>query len=285
MTSKNDKCTSFCGDPEYSVYVRGTIANVTYGDLEEWLKNIVVLKFTHILKVMKNNYGHVHFATKEDAGVFYHTMKGKAFKGPEGCDISFKPATCYLSGNPVNYKLSHQNVEIQPPHEDVEDHPLHEDVEIRPRQNVENQPPRQVFEQNVENQAPSLQKIEQRSQNIGNVEIALHQRKRRAEISLVDHQPMSSKVVPYRIYEDSTTYIVVVNTPYADEDKLVLICEEYMVTLAWKFVDKIPSTFTLVEDYFPAAYATDIKLQERIDKKSAIVNIEGGVTKIYLKKL
>ena len=62
---------------------------------------------------------------------------------------------------------------------------------------------------------------------------------------------------------NSTTYIVVVNTPYADEDKLVLICEEYMVTLAWKFVDKIPSTFTLVEDYFPAAYATDIKLQER----------------------
>jgi len=228
----SSRCSTFCGNPEYSVFIGGgAIANVVYRDLEEWLRGITDLKFTHIQKVMRNTYGHVHFDMKEDASVFYHAMKGRALKGPKGCTIYFRPTIRHETGSPVEYK-------------DDENQPPHQDVEIQPRQ-----------------------------------------RKRRAEEYLVDHRPMSSKTqVPYRIYEDSASYTVVVNTPTADEDRLVLTYGERMVSLAWNYLCKVPSTFTLVEDHIPAALATDIRLPERIEKKSVIVNVENGVTKLILKK-
>jgi len=126
-----------------------------------------------------------------------------------------------------------------------------------------------------ENQAP----YEQLSRSVGKV----LPRKRRSEGGLVDHLRSSKTGVLYRIYDNSTSYTILVSTPGADEAGLVVTSGGCVVTLAWKIAFEV--TGTLIESHIPAGLATDIEVPERVDEDPTVVKIERGLAMVTVKKL
>ncbi|CAG8839307.1 25350_t:CDS:2, partial [Racocetra persica] len=94
-----------CGNPELSVMISGDIANKTYAEIEDWIKSQTDLPFIHVYKRHDLEFGHIHFASHEDACNFLHDMSKRPFRGlnNEKRKIKISESTYFGSRVKVDY--------------------------------------------------------------------------------------------------------------------------------------------------------------------------------------
>ncbi|PKY12535.1 hypothetical protein RhiirB3_424213 [Rhizophagus irregularis] len=102
MQDAKNRCNG-CGSDSMSVYFSGNLENVSRLTIEEWLHSKLYV-FTHVIKVLHNRYGIVHFDTLEDASLFYYGMRGKQL-GPSNIMINFSAAYQFGTRKEVSYPL------------------------------------------------------------------------------------------------------------------------------------------------------------------------------------
>ncbi|CAB5189178.1 hypothetical protein RhiirA5_428254 [Rhizophagus irregularis] len=101
--STNENRCNGCGSDSMSVYFSGNLENVSRLTIEEWLHSKLYV-FTHVIKVLHNRYGIVHFDTLKDASLFYYGMRGKQL-GPSNIMINFSVAYQFGTRKEVLYPL------------------------------------------------------------------------------------------------------------------------------------------------------------------------------------
>jgi len=329
---KSANCPS-CGNPKHSVFIGGDLLDIRREELEDWLRNQTIVKFTHILKTTRNPYGHVHFRTHAEASKLFHKMVGKEYVGPKGRGVRFRASTHFETKREVEYELPAETQnEIQSErrneHEagkatsdplpnvgnlrqpivgnlrqpNVMNNQRPQETESDSQSDEEAQPSRSNHQPNVEEplqqpnveeplQQPNVEGRKRESvshlhrQSIGKYsEKENFPRKRRASGSLADHQPMLSTRMPFRVCEYRTTYRVVVYTPDINQSDLMISYDDNLLSIFCKFPLE-EETVTVIEDNIPAGCAVNVKLPERIESHSVVVQLERGVATLILKKL
>jgi len=68
-------------------------------EIATWLHQKTDMRFLHVFKYRSNPFAHIHFRCVEDAGAFYHEMKGDKFHGDWPGTVTFLPATDAANNN------------------------------------------------------------------------------------------------------------------------------------------------------------------------------------------
>ncbi|RUP48147.1 hypothetical protein BC936DRAFT_144907 [Jimgerdemannia flammicorona] len=92
-----------CGKSDHSVFFGGDVKGYRYTVFDDWLRTVSPVDFVHIVKKPQNGYGHVHFATHDEASRFYCFTLENKIVGPDGSYVKFK-ASHFISGEKVEYE-------------------------------------------------------------------------------------------------------------------------------------------------------------------------------------
>ncbi|CAG8716073.1 196_t:CDS:2 [Funneliformis caledonium] len=64
-----------------SVFIGGVhLDGVSSGKIKNLLSDIIQMENCHILKCKSETYGHIHFKTENDAGLFFQRVQGQTFE-------------------------------------------------------------------------------------------------------------------------------------------------------------------------------------------------------------
>ncbi|KAF0545739.1 snrna-activating protein complex subunit 4-like [Gigaspora margarita] len=69
-----------CTKAENSVYFEGAVGGMDEDAISKIIKKETALLFTHVYKIKKNGYGHIHFQNSHDASLFNYSMSPNPIK-------------------------------------------------------------------------------------------------------------------------------------------------------------------------------------------------------------
>ncbi|RGB29966.1 hypothetical protein C1646_765955 [Rhizophagus diaphanus] len=71
---------TFCCSVRQSIFIGGKhLEGVSSGKIKNLLSEIIQIENCHILKCKSETYGHIHFKTENDAGLFFQRVQGQTF--------------------------------------------------------------------------------------------------------------------------------------------------------------------------------------------------------------
>jgi len=230
-------------------------------------------------KKIAKRFGHVHFSSRELAGLFYHKYADQNFQGPDNNVITFTAATYFTTRATVPYiNPTNNGNTISPTNNPNTISPTNNPNTISPTDNTNTISPTITISNTI---------ITSDNQNFNNSD---------QEVSSDSNSQEPFKIIfndrMYSLFENSNEYIIIASVPtiHVSSDVAVEVGGSNKVIFIIGTLQNIPDIghATPIKNHFKngASFEYEINLNSKVDrcKKIQIDMIVTGLCRIIIKK-